>query len=82
MLSEQQRDELLIRLDERVDKIRTDQKNFQETADGDGWGRCQVHTRDLESIKSTVKWTHRTVIGGALALVGKFIYGLFGINPS
>jgi hypothetical protein len=76
-MNAEERDELLIRLDERVEKIREDQKGFNEIATGEGWGRCQVHTNDLNSIKSTVKWTRRTVIGGSIALIGKFLYGFF-----
>ncbi len=76
-MDEEQRDELLIRLDERVEKIRDDQKSFNKIATGAGWGRCQVHAADLDSIKSTVKWTRRTVIGGAIALIGKFVSGFF-----
>ncbi|MHC4640108.1 MAG: hypothetical protein ACYS32_00585 [Planctomycetota bacterium] len=71
----EERDELLIRLDERVDKIRVDQKEYMRKAESpEGFGRCQIHTADLKEIKSTLTWTRRGLIGGAVALVGKFIY--------
>lgn len=82
-MNAEQRDELLIRLDERVHKIREDQKAFNEKAEGsEGWGRCQVHEADLKDLKSTVKWTRRTVIGAAVAFVGKMIYSFIGQSPS
>jgi hypothetical protein len=79
-MDEAQRDELLIRLDERVDKIREDQKSLTETVTGKGFPRCQVHDDQLKKIESTVTWSRRGIIGTALALAGKFIYGF--ITPS
>jgi hypothetical protein len=70
-----QRDELLIRLDERVDKIREDQKSLTETITGEGFARCQVHDDKLKKLESTVTWSRRGIIGTAIALAGKFIYG-------
>jgi hypothetical protein len=75
-MDEQMRDELLIRLDERVDKIREDQKSLTATITGKGFARCQVHDDKLAKIESTVTWSRRGIIGTALALAGKFIYGL------
>ena len=75
MLNETQRDELLIRLDDRVDKIREDQKSFKTTMEGKGFGQCQVHQDKLEKLESTAKWTKRGVAATVLTLVGKFIYG-------
>jgi len=75
MLTEEKRDELLIRLDERVEKIRGDQKDFKKTMEGKGFGQCQVHEDKLKKLESTVTWTKRGVLGTAIALAGKFLYG-------
>lgn len=78
----QERDELLIRLDERVGKIREDQKKFAATAEGqEGWGRCQVHSNDITDIKSSITWTRRGLIGAVIAVISKFIYNFF-TSPS
>ncbi len=79
-MNESQRDELLVRLDERVDNIRSDQKKFHTAAVGLGWGRCQVHTNDIKDIKSTMKWANRGIGGLSLAMIGKFIYSFFVPN--
>ncbi len=72
-----ERDELLIRLDERVDNIREDQKDLHKKLEGDGFARCQVHDNQLKKIESTVKWGSRGLVGGSVILIGKFIYGIF-----
>ena len=79
-MNEEQRDELLIRLDERVEKIREDQKTLSSTLEGKGFARCQVHDDQLKKIEGTVKWSQRGLIGGSIVLIGKFIYGF--IVPS
>jgi hypothetical protein len=73
-------DELLIRLDERVGKIREDQKMLKDTLEGQGLARCQVHDDKLNKLESTVTWSRRGLIAGALTLAGKFLYGF--IIPS
>ena len=74
MLSNDQRDELLIRIDERVSKLRDDMKQAKSET---GFARCQVHTSEMNTIKSSLKWSRRTVIGGVIALIGKFIFDNF-----
>ena len=75
MLTEEKRDELLIRLDERMDKVREDQKTFNEKMEGKGFGQCQVHQDKLNKLESTAKWTKRGVAATVLTLIGKFLYG-------
>ena len=75
-MTEDQRDELLIRLDERVKKVREDQKDLKATMEGDGFGNCQVHADKLEKLESTAKWSQRGVIAGAITLIGQFLYRL------
>jgi hypothetical protein len=74
-MNEEQRDELLIRLDERVDNIRKDQKSLKETLTKEGFARCQVHDDKLKKLESTMTWTKRGVLGTVLAVAGKFLYG-------
>lgn len=71
MLTDNDRDELLIRIDERVDELRRDMKH----AKGDkGFARCQVHTTKMNAIQNSLKWSKRTIIGGSIAVALKFIY--------
>ena len=77
MLTDDQRDELLIRIDERVEKLRGDMK---EAKSADGFARCQVHQSEMDNIKNSLKWSKRTVVGGVLTLIGKFIFDNFFTN--
>ncbi len=66
MLSADQRAEILIRLDERVKKIRDDQKEINEKLESkEGYARCQMHQQDLDEIK----WVRRTSIGAVITTV-------------
>jgi len=77
-MNESDRDELLIRLDERVENIRKDQKKFNATAESEeGWGRCQVHQTKIASAGSFLKWSKRTFSVAMLGLIGKFLYSFF-----
>ncbi len=81
-MNEDDRDELLIRLDERVEKIRKDQKAFNTIAvSPKGWGRCQVHETKIESARSTLKWAKRTFSVAALGVLGKVLYSTFWGGP-
>ena len=71
MLTDQQRDELLIRIDERVEKLRAD---MQEAKSADGFARCQVHATRVESIQSSLTWGKRLVVGGILTLIVKGVW--------
>jgi hypothetical protein len=77
MLTAKQRDELLIRIDERVDKLRADMKDAKSA---EGFARCQVHSTEMNAIKNSLKWSKRAVIGGVLTLIGKFIFDNFFTN--
>ena len=74
MLTDRERDELLIRIDERVDELRRDMKQAKSET---GFARCQVHMSQMNAIKGSIKWSRRTVIGGVIALIGKFIFDNF-----
>ena len=51
MLTNDQRDELLIRIDERVAGLRRDMK----TAKGEtGFARCQVHATQVEGVQNSL----------------------------
>ena len=65
MLTRQERDELLVRIDERVSKLRDDMKTAKST---EGFARCQVHQSEMDNIKNSLKWSRRTVLGGILLL--------------
>jgi hypothetical protein len=65
MLTAKQRDELLLRIDERVEKLRGDMKDAKSA---EGFARCQVHQREMDNIKNSLKWSKRTVIGGVITL--------------
>ncbi len=81
-MNEKDRDELLIRLDERVDKIRKDQKSFNDIAiSTTGWGRCQVHKAKIDSAGSFLKWSKRTFSVAALGLMCKVLYTTFWGGP-
>ncbi len=81
-MNAEDRDELLIRLDERVEKIRKDQKSFNTIAvSPKGWGRCQVHETKIESSRSTIKWVRRTFSVAALGLICKALYSTFWGGP-
>jgi hypothetical protein len=70
MLTEKKRDELLIRLDERVDKIRSDQKELKKAMESDkGFTRCQIHAQDIQEIQDKLKWYQRTAIGAVLVAI-------------
>ena len=81
-MNEKERDELLIRLDERMEKVRKDQKAFNDIAiSPEGWGRCQVHETRIESTGSFLKWAKRTFSVAALGLIGKVLYSTFWGGP-
>lgn len=72
--------DLLIALNQKVDLMTDQIGNFVEKAEGEtGFGRCQVHSSQIKDMQSSIKWTRRTVIGAALAFVGKMLYGFVGI---
>lgn len=76
-MTPEKRDELLIRLDERTRRIREDQKTMQTTLEGDtGFGRCQVHTKQIASLLSSRSWFRRTVVGGGLLFLAKLGFDL------
>jgi hypothetical protein len=71
MLSENQRDEILVRLDERVGEL---QKDMKEAQHDPGFTRCQVHATEMDSIKGSLKWFRRTAVGGLIIFVGKSVW--------
>jgi hypothetical protein len=79
-MNEIERDELLIRLDERMDKVRSDQKDFKRTMEGKGFAACQLHAADLKRLKRNWAWSRNIGASGMIALVGKYLYSL--ISPA
>ena len=71
MLTNNQRDELLIRIDEQVSKLRDDMKTAKSET---GFARCQVHAAQVESIQNSFKWSKRLVVGAILSLIIKGIW--------
>ena len=71
MLTDYQRDELLIRIDERVDKLRGDMREAKST---EGFARCQVHATQVENIQNSFKWSKRLVVGAILSLIIKGVW--------
>jgi hypothetical protein len=75
MLSEQKRDELLIRLDERMKKNRNDVKDLKAAMESDeGFNRCQLHSQKMAGIENSVKRTKRSAWTAVIALVGKIAW--------
>ena len=71
MLTAKQRDELLVRIDERVNELRDDMKTAKiET----GFARCQVHATQVENIQNSLKWSKRLVVGAILSLIVKGVW--------
>ena len=72
--------EILIRLDERVYKIREDQKELKDAMNSDaGFTRCQVHAKDVQTLQNSfdsLKWYKRTAIGAGIALLVKMAWDL------
>jgi hypothetical protein len=68
MLTDNQRDELLIRLDERVAKIREDQKELKKTT---------ASKERVEKIENSQRWTRRTVWGALIGLLVKLGWDAF-----
>ena len=75
-MNEIERDELLIRLDERMDNMRTDQKELKSTMEGKGFAMCQLHGADLKRLKRNWSWSRNLGVSGLIALAGKYLYGL------
>ena len=70
MLTPDQQAEILIRLDERVKKIRDDQKDMKTKMEStEGYPRCQMHQQDLDEIKGIIKWVRRTTIGAVITTI-------------
>ena len=74
-LSDKERDELLIRLDERmhathevVHELKTSMKS------DDGFARCQVHKEKVATIEKSVKVAKRLTWAAVLALLGKLCW--------
>ena len=75
-MNEQERDELLIRLDERMGNMRTDQKELKSTMEGKGFAACQLHEADIKRLKRNWSWSRNLGVTGLLALAGKYLYSL------
>jgi hypothetical protein len=68
-MNQEERDELLIRIDERVKKIRLDQRTLTEEANSkEGFARCQVHKADTENMNRSLSRLRRSIWGMAIAI--------------
>lgn len=74
LLTQEQRDEMLIRMDERVGKLRED---MREAKSDKGFARCQVHSAKVDRIQSNTKWMKRTGVAALIAVAGKYLYNFF-----
>lgn len=74
MLTQDKRDEMLIRMDERIGKLREDMKVAKSA---EGFARCQVHTAKMDRIQSNTKWMKRSGIAAVAAVAGKYLYNFF-----
>ena len=83
MLTDDQRDELLIRIDERVSKLGGDMKQAKSA---EGFARCQVHKTQIDAMQTSLTWARRLVVGAsclkALRHYGRIlqIYFTKGVN--
>jgi hypothetical protein len=75
-MNAEERDELLIRLDERMGNMRADQKELKSTMEGKGYAMCQLHAADLKRLKRNWSWSRNLGVTGLLALAGKYLYSL------
>jgi hypothetical protein len=75
-MNEVERDELLIRLDERMINMRKDQKELKSTMEGKGFATCQLHGADLKRLKRNWAWSRNLGVSGLIALAGKYLYGI------
>ena len=74
MLTDDQRDELLIRIDERVSKLGGDMKQAKSA---EGFARCQVHKTQIDAMQTSLTWARRLVVGGILSLSIKALWPYF-----
>jgi hypothetical protein len=75
MLSERERDELLIRLDDRVERIRKDQENLKAAMESDeGFTRCQLHAQKVSDIEQSLKRTKRGALAAIISIAIKFVF--------
>ena len=75
MLTDRERDELLIRLDERMTKVRNDQKELKEAmASDEGFTRCQLHNQRMESIERSTLLAKRSAVAAVVAIIGKIAW--------
>lgn len=75
MLTDHERDELLIRLDERTKEMKAEIKIANSP---EGFARCQVHAAKMEQLQNSHKWTKRGIFATFLAFLGMIITALFG----
>lgn len=73
-MTEKERDELLIRLDERTKKV---EENIQKANSPEGFTRCQVHATEMLNLKNSMKWTKRGIFATFLAFLSMVGTALF-----
>jgi len=71
-LSHGVRDELLIRIDERLGSMQDKIAEITTQIDSpDGSARCQLHHQAIEDLKDSRKWFKRSVLGLLLGFILK-----------
>ncbi len=82
MLSDEKRDELLIRMDERVEQM---SRHMKVATSSEGFARCQVHRTEVEGLKKDFTRYRRIVYGiltTVLSAIGlKMLANWLGIFP-
>ena len=74
LLTVDQRDEMLIRMDERVGKLREDMKQAKSA---EGFARCQVHNEKVDTLQKGTTWYKRLLVSGIVLAVIKSAYDMF-----
>lgn len=74
MLTQEKRDEMLIRMDEGWKHMN---KKLDIAFSKEGFARCQVHAAEVVNLKSSSKWFKRTGLLALAGVAGKYIYDFF-----
>lgn len=82
ILTEQTRDELLIRVDERLMALTEHAERMQEVLDSEeGTARCKLHQKDIEAVAirmdnlgESLKWPKRAAVGAMIGVAVKVMW--------
>ena len=72
LMSDKERDELLIRLDERLSKVKEDMGTLKSNMSSDeGFTRCQLHAQRVNGIENSIATVKRIAWAAVIGLVVK-----------